>query len=1288
MRAFASTTRTSDRKPADLFSLDRGSEKNSPAQAAESTVLSIHRKASCACGGGCPSCQANNTGLKVSDPGDAAEIEADRVADQVMRMPFDAPVKVNNLHSHDPGKLDAKIDENEEEEGEEERALQRKKADAGASVPVAGGSAAVVRGVLNSGGRPLDPNTREFFESRFDTDLEHVRVHTGADAERSARAVDARAYTHGSDIVFGSGEYDPAGISGRKLLAHELAHVVQRSGGNTLLRKMNDEDGDDEKRKKKEEKPPTGDKDKIFSRIVRIPPGTKSVQEFRQFAESKIFGRIVNISWENPTTGRLAEIYSDIPKHIGQEVSFNVSASDLALYGVVSPKEKAAKRAEAARDYAKLNADDRDKVTKEIDRRYYESLGEKPGTKIKPGETGRMDLWNKFKEDVLAEKREFDALSDNFKKVLFGGGDIAFKLSLEDYAQVLRIARKLTPAQWAEYGRRVTGGAYRLDDLEKSADDYLAAQQAREEENIKRDPIVSKLWGLEDIYQRYLVYIHRVTENNKAAISHAKSGGAPLYDPKELREMEKDLNADLAKAGFEGGIESFETFIGNYLTAFRTETVNIAMDALSLYESVLYKESVRYDDPAEVAKLYEKLAPLRHDLPIIQIINAESKTPLDGRERSDLGNVNLTLTSGYIESLYAEFPLLNDDHLPPDQRIDRSALVAASRDELAGFLKNVIRTRKGNIKKSREDIASDPETVFSLNILIENSLRRQGIDDQSIFGQIVRKHVEQVEKKNAAIELIYGVLAIALAVVSIFVPGAIGVVAAVAGGALSVTMAYREFMVYESQEAAFGAGLTSEERSRVWLIVAVVGAALDVAQALKAVKAISEFAEILETSNKVVDDKLLQFTTSLQKLEKLGVIDTKIAGYVEKAGIAHMKSVEAAKGLRGSLMSRAYSFPAIDAEAYRDLVKLAFYKIKETGFDFLKFANEVRLTRATAAFGDLGAEEMTVMKRAYERAQALKSEEKMLEFVDETATSGKAGEIDEVLDAGGKTGESTELAPIAPAASTGETAADNITENLADYANGKDLENWLGKPVVWQEGDLGPHLPEGYWWSPETKRIYRKQHKKAQNYAELEIREGKLAIRQTAESLRNQTEAVSNYKTFYTEEIKLLNPGWTAKQVEKYVEGMMARFSIHHLIPIEAAEFHPIMRMARRFGNYKVNAGNNLQGLLRKEFVDEAEGAFGHWTAHPQYTRLVVDELDKIEAKLIQDVLGVGKRFDNLNAAEIEKLYEGLDIKKLMDNVKGVEDDFRGRIKAGKVPVINKHIAVILPGKPAYEGVA
>jgi len=117
--------------------------------------------------------------------------------------------------------------------------LQRKLAIGAANEPLESQADAradrVVRGqrsplaTHSSSGRPLEHGTRAEMESRFGEDFGRVRIHTDAAAGTSALAASARAITTGQDIVFGPGFYDPATSTGKRLIAHELAHVIQQN---------------------------------------------------------------------------------------------------------------------------------------------------------------------------------------------------------------------------------------------------------------------------------------------------------------------------------------------------------------------------------------------------------------------------------------------------------------------------------------------------------------------------------------------------------------------------------------------------------------------------------------------------------------------------------------------------------------------------------------------------------------------------------------------------------------------------------------------------------------------------------------------------------------------------------------------------------------------------------------------------------------------------------------------------------------------------------------------------
>lgn len=86
----------------------------------------------------------------------------------------------------------------------------------------------IVHDVLHSPGQSLDHETRAFMEPRFGHNFSHVRIHTDAQAAKSAHSINALAYTVGHNVVFGAGQYAAGTSVGRKLLAHELSHVIQQ----------------------------------------------------------------------------------------------------------------------------------------------------------------------------------------------------------------------------------------------------------------------------------------------------------------------------------------------------------------------------------------------------------------------------------------------------------------------------------------------------------------------------------------------------------------------------------------------------------------------------------------------------------------------------------------------------------------------------------------------------------------------------------------------------------------------------------------------------------------------------------------------------------------------------------------------------------------------------------------------------------------------------------------------------------------------------------------------------
>jgi HNH/Endo VII superfamily nuclease toxin with a HHH motif/Domain of unknown function (DUF4157) len=161
--------------------------------------------------GECTSCQPKRglqRKLTIGASNDPLELEADRIADQVMAAPAHPTV------------------------GSAPPRIQRFTGQAAGQVEAAPPS---VDRVLSSPGRPLERSLQQDMGQRFGQDFSRVRIHTDTAAERSAQEVNASAYTVGHNIVFGVGWFMPGNNDRQRLLAHELVHVVQQSDGKHQL---------------------------------------------------------------------------------------------------------------------------------------------------------------------------------------------------------------------------------------------------------------------------------------------------------------------------------------------------------------------------------------------------------------------------------------------------------------------------------------------------------------------------------------------------------------------------------------------------------------------------------------------------------------------------------------------------------------------------------------------------------------------------------------------------------------------------------------------------------------------------------------------------------------------------------------------------------------------------------------------------------------------------------------------------------------------------------------------
>jgi LysM repeat protein len=371
--------------------------------------------------------------LEIAKSNDKHEKEADRVADIVMRMPEpkESPVtgheslgrkkdenvqtkliaeqitplvqrQVEPEEEEEEEPIQAKLDssilqkqvEPEEEEEEEEEVQPKLIADSitplvqrQAEEPeeeeeepvqtksngstVAKISPSVESGInsLSGGGQPLSKSVRNYFEPRFGYDFSNVRVHTDSKASETAKSVDAKAFTQGRNIVFGTGQYSPQTTEGKSLLGHELTHVVQQR---PLAKKPS---GSSEENMQREKKPSLAHRQPSIN-IVENSAATSVSRQAVSPPEWKAYG----------------DEYTEYAKHIYEAVS-GIGTDEEAIYEVLQKVQRRPvhianlKEAYLKRYGIKLVAELRDEMSGDELEYALALLGHKPESKelkIKP----------------------------------------------------------------------------------------------------------------------------------------------------------------------------------------------------------------------------------------------------------------------------------------------------------------------------------------------------------------------------------------------------------------------------------------------------------------------------------------------------------------------------------------------------------------------------------------------------------------------------------------------------------------------------------------------------------------------------------------------------------------------------------------------------------------------------------------------------------------------------------------------------------------------------------------
>jgi len=850
--------------------------------------------------------------LTVGAPGDVYEREADEVAERVLQAPA-------------PG------------------ILQTKRVEVGSPTEATEATPSV-QAALSEPGQRLDRATSGFMESRFGHDFGNVRVLTGPTAHSAARSVGALAFTVGDRIAFRDGAYAPATGSGRRLLAHELTHVLQQRSGDKRV----------QRRREGEKEAPAQEGVAFWFRVrvdrVLDPDGLllEFVQQYRHVDEAGARALIESEQW------RMTGIPSSVTEEDARRGYKLIHVRDLSLRAATEEE-----RQERVRYFRGLGRQDRAAIEREADRQLEErtqiGAGERLGTSSQRQTTDQYrDL---LRDELIQQRQAIEALPEEIREFIFGQG--GRQIQPGDYAAVLRIAQKLmemTSSERQSYLERTTGRTSDLATFEAALDRYRDELRRRQEATAERERTKTALLGLDEVYRLYREWL--ALRDMSADVDPY---GLPIAPSTAELETEETLRVNLRRHGY-NSIRDFEAAIRAFKAAFQNETVFIAEEMLDRYEHVLMTQEERYLDSAQPRELHGRLGGARgHFEEAHRIRREHASMPMTPDEMAEQahwsGQFRQHVAEGTSEvaSQGADHPLLRNSDFPVED------LALAGEGDIQGVLLGYIRERQEDVRETRENIRENPALVWRLDTLLQQSMQLQDISPGSIYQRIIEDHVRDEAIDRVMINLAIAVIAVASGLLS-GGTGTVAVLGASTALGISAYQAFDEYRRYEMESAAHGAQLLSDDPSFAWVVVAVVGAGIDLAVAASVMRAMRPAVQAFNETGDVAELE--------RQLRRISEVNDALRRNVVSAARAESEAREAWRVAR----SRSALYSAIDPVVTPLLilaVRFAYPVYRSLRQGLISFERFLLTREAVSLVGDfrrLSPEALAKVRGAYQVA--------------------------------------------------------------------------------------------------------------------------------------------------------------------------------------------------------------------------------------------------------------------------------------------------------------------------------
>lgn len=799
-----------------------------------------------------------------------------------------------------------------------------------------------------SGTTSLQPAPRASMEKRLGTSLPDIRINTGRQSAAVARALGTRAWTFGNHIGFADGAYDPGSSQGSALLTHETVHVLQQAGGPGVMQ-LDD--------------PPTGVTFFFSVRVDREMTSDELLIEFiqqyshlpdRQAAEAARDTR----GWRWSGTPQTADA-DDV-----RQGYVLIHVRDNSLQPTSSGE-----RREIRASLSGMADEERQAIYSEADTRFWEATQYNPGEPLgdTPDDRRMAAYWLHIRDNLVRTRQSVLDLPEHVRDILFDPSS-SRRLAPADYETALRVGERLADmsmAELADWRSRITAVTDDWGAFEASLEAYLRSEAERRREQQELARMSARLYGLEELYTMRANL--RATER-LSSLPTRDGLGPPdqniIRARSNLPGMRERMQQALRQNGFDS-MADFEAAIAAWREGFERETVRVGDVLLDRLDHLLFEAQRRYADPAQIAALATAVsasgAPehfasedrqASRSIRLAGPSNVMTETPIDLEGSIAAASASAREARAGTEAmrgLSSDHPLLGMPDFPLGE------LGRAGSTDVSRVVNDFIAEHRASIRATRIDIHTDSDFLYRLDNLLLASKEAQGIESGSIYERIIDDHISAQGLERLLTGIAVGLIAIALTIAS-FGTGSVAVAAGVGAFGIGAWQAVDAFQDYMQDSRAADAQLLSQDPTIFWLVVAVVGAAVDLGAATAAVRAMRPAALALNETGDLIAFR--------RAVEELPDINRRILDAAEGAASAQ----HAMQGQLRAILAiggRANEGVTASIEAAGRLMVVAWHLSRRGMYRFRQFLLELQQARIIRAIEEVSPEELSSLREIF-----------------------------------------------------------------------------------------------------------------------------------------------------------------------------------------------------------------------------------------------------------------------------------------------------------------------------------